>query len=109
MSELPIEFMYADAVFNTPIMMTWQVAVYGLLSRHVPGEDLATRMAVFDGFSQLISICCTAASAPLFAAIGYYGVYGINTCCSVAALTYAVFVVREYPRRWTEGRLECFT
>ena len=36
-------------------------------------------------------------SAPLFNAIGYYGVYAINSSLNLMALIYTILVVRNYP------------
>ena len=36
-------------------------------------------------------------SAPLFNAVGYYGVYAVNSSLNLLALMYTIFVVRNYP------------
>ena len=43
-------------------------------------------------------------SAPLFNAIGYYGVYAINSVLNLLALMYTIVVVKNYPDGYTRQK-----
>ena len=43
-------------------------------------------------------------SAPLFNAVGYYGVYAINSFLNLMALIYTIFVVKNYPVGYTRQK-----
>ena len=119
LAELPIGVLYLQ-YFLAPLTTGLYLALYGILSRFSSPDNLASRLAVFDSiftvmgkedtawrFSPSINVHVyfyidpgvigTLFSAPLFNALGYYGVYAINSSLNLMALIYTIFVVRNYP------------
>ena len=115
LAELPIGLLYLQDIWG-PLSSGLYLALYGILSRFSNPDSLASRLAVFDSiftvmgktdllhYSSFITyvfldegIIGTLVSAPLFNAIGYYGVYAINSFLNLMALIYTIFVVKNYP------------
>ena len=116
LAELPIGLLYLQDIWG-PLTSGLYLALYGILSRFSNPESLASRLAVFDSiftvmgktadslhYSSFITyvflakgIIGTLVSAPLFNAVGYYGVYAINSFLNLMALIYTIFVVKNYP------------
>ena len=98
LEELPLEFLYIDVPISFFQYVGFYLAVYGLLSRFVPQNQLATRMAFLDGISTVAFTVGTAPSAPIFRAVGYYGVFGISTGLNALAALLVIFWVKNYPK-----------
>ena len=121
LAELPIGVLYLQDIWG-PLTSGLYLALYGILSRFSNPESLASRLAVFDSiftvmgktdslhYSSVITyvffigIIGTLVSVPLFNAVGYYGVYAINSFLNLMALIYTIFVVKNYPVGYTRQK-----
>ena len=122
LAELPIGVLYLQDIWG-PLASGLYLALYGILSRFSNPDSLASRLAVFDSiftvmgktdslhYSSFITyvfldegIIGTLVSAPLFNAVGYYGVYAINSFLNLMALIYTIFVVKNYPVGYTRQK-----
>ena len=97
LEELPLEFLYIEIPVGFIQYVGIYLAVYGLLSRFVTPQQFATRMALMDGIMTVTFTIGTAPSAPIFRAVGYYGVFAISTVLNVIALLLVLFWVKNYP------------
>ena len=123
LAELPIGLLYLQDIWG-PLTSGLYLALYGILSRFSNPESLASRLAVFDSIFTVMGktadslhyscfityvfldkgIIGTLVSAPLFNAVGYYGVYAINSFLNLMALIYTIFVVKNYPVGYTRQK-----
>ena len=109
LEELPLEFLYLEVPCNLLAFVGFYVAVYGLVMRFTSSSKMASRMAFVDGMGSIAFTLGTAPSAPIFRAVGYYGVYSIASTLNAIALLYAIFILKDYPKGYTKSAEEIET
>ena len=97
LEDIPLYFLYAHLLFN-PLTSGYYLALYGLINTFVSKDKLATRISFADGGYTIGWIIGVTPSAPLFRALGYYGVYAIHDVLYIIALLYHLILVRNHPR-----------
>ena len=96
LENIPLYFLYVHLLFN-PMISGYYLALYGLINRFVTKDKLATRISFADGGYTIGWIIGVTPSAPLFRALGYYGVYATHDVLYILAFLYHLIFVREYP------------
>ena len=97
LEDIPLYFLYGHLLFN-PLISGYYLALYGLINTFVSKDKLATRISFADGGYTIGWIIGVTPSAPLFRALGYYGVYAIHDILYIIALLYHLIFVRNHPR-----------
>ena len=97
LEDIPLYFLYAHLLFN-PMTSGYYLALYGLINRFVSKDKLATRISFADGGYTIGWIIGVTPSAPLFRALGYYGVYATHDIIYIIAFLYHLIFVRDYPK-----------
>ena len=97
LEDIPLYFLYAHLLFN-PMTQGYYLALYGLINRFVSKDKLAMRIGFSDGVYTIGWIFGVTPSAPLFRALGYYGVYATHDILYIIAFVYHLIFVRNYPK-----------
>ena len=97
LEDIPLYFLYADLVFRA-MDAGYFIAMYGLINRFVSKDKLATRIGFSDGIYTIGWIIGVIPSAPIFRAVGYYGVYLTHDITLAIAFLYNLIFVHDYPK-----------
>ena len=97
LEDIPLYFLYADIPFKA-LNEGYFIAMYGLINNFVSKNKLATRIAFSEGIYTIGWIIGVTPSAPIFRALGYYGVYVIHDVTMTMAFLYHLMFVHNLPK-----------